>query len=355
MKRFLIYTRTPWAEAPRARHQFAEALSHFHNVVFIEANKIGLPQVKKTIINKNLEVWTPFFPIDYRIRFRTPVINEIYQMWLFNKITSADYIVTFDHTAHLLKNVNTPFLYYCNDDHIKSYGIPLLKTYFKFIENRVIKKAKACFATSDFLYEKLNKRNSNTFKSLLGAPKVSLDYSSLKVRAPKKKIKVVLVGFINKAKYSFHLFKALLEDRNLELHVIGNVHTELSEQLEFYSNYYCHGILKGEKLNTLLRTMDVGIAPYDLEKQDDGGTPNKLWLYLANGLPVVISELKNIKMWEFPAHYVYKIKDNDLFRDSIIQANKEDSTILRRERHTFSQEHTWEQRVKEIMQNLETI
>lgn len=355
MKNILIYTRTPWNEAPRARHQFAEALSKFHNVKFIEANKIGLPQVQKTIINENLEVWTPFFPIDYRIRFRAPIVNEIYQMWLFNNISSADFVVTFDHTAHILNNFKTPFLYYCNDDHIKSYGFPFLKTYFKFVEKRLIKRAKACFATSDFLYEKLKKQNSNTFRSLLGAPKVNFDYLDLKVSEPEKRVKVVLVGFINKAKYSFPLFKELLEDTNLELHVIGNVHSKLREELEIFSNYFYHGIQKGENLNILLRTMDVGIAPYDLEKQDEGGTPNKLWLYLANGLPVVISELKNIKKWEFPAHFVYKIKDNKLFKSCIIEANKKDSKILRKQRHLFSQEHTWEQRVKEIMQNLETI
>lgn len=354
MKKFVIYTRTPWKEAPRARHQFAEALSKFYKVVFIEANKVGFPRVRKNVVKDNLEVWTPYFPIDYRARFRTPFINEIYQMWLFNNISSADYVVTFDHTAHFLVYVKVPFLYYCNDDHIKSYGLPFLKTYFKLTEKKVIKNAKACFATSDYLYEKLKENNPNTFKSLLGAPKVIHNTSDVKVQN-KGKIKVVLVGFINKAKYSFLLFKQLLSDSKIELHVIGDVHSELREQLEIYSNYYCHGVLKGEMLNTLLRDMDVGIAPYDLDKQDEGGTPNKLWLYLANGLPVVISELKNIKNWQFPDHYVYKIKDNNLFKQSIIQAKKDDSDLLRRERHGFSQENTWEQRVKEIIQNLEAI
>jgi len=71
-KVLFIFTRTPWSEPERARHQVAKALASYSRVVFIEANKVGLPRIELKEISENLQLLTPFWPIDYRIRSRMP-------------------------------------------------------------------------------------------------------------------------------------------------------------------------------------------------------------------------------------------------------------------------------------------
>ncbi len=116
---FIVYTRTQFSEPPRARHQFCEALSIYYDVIFIEANKIGSPRITKKFIHKNYLLLSPRFPIDFRIRYRIQIINELYQKWLFryiqNKWNSNKFdivYVIFDHTANIITRFTDKYIYY---------------------------------------------------------------------------------------------------------------------------------------------------------------------------------------------------------------------------------------------------
>jgi hypothetical protein len=94
--KFLVNTITDWNEPPRARHQLAEALSQDHQVTFVSANRFGfIPAIKTVSVSENLTVIIPHFPVDSRVRYRIPLINKIYQNWLFKRIGKEynDYIV----------------------------------------------------------------------------------------------------------------------------------------------------------------------------------------------------------------------------------------------------------------------
>ena len=75
--KYLINTITAWDEPPRARHQVAEAIAKNNEVIFIARNERGKPRIETSIINENLTVITPFFPIDYRLRYRLTIIKVI--------------------------------------------------------------------------------------------------------------------------------------------------------------------------------------------------------------------------------------------------------------------------------------
>ena len=77
--KYLINTITSWQEPPRARHQVAQALAKNNEVIFVARNEIGMPKLEIYRTNEYLTVITPYYPIDYRIRFRLPLFNEIYQ------------------------------------------------------------------------------------------------------------------------------------------------------------------------------------------------------------------------------------------------------------------------------------
>ncbi len=70
--KFIINTFTHWDEPPRARHQVAFALAKNHTVVFVAANKIGIPAVKTTPVQNNLTLVQPRFFVGNKIRYRIP-------------------------------------------------------------------------------------------------------------------------------------------------------------------------------------------------------------------------------------------------------------------------------------------
>ncbi len=82
---YLINTRTRWEEPPRARHQVAETLAIRNEVYFVAASKIGFPRIEVTNLHNNLYLIQPYWFIDYRLRFRLFIVNELYQTWLFSK------------------------------------------------------------------------------------------------------------------------------------------------------------------------------------------------------------------------------------------------------------------------------
>ena len=165
--KFLIFTRTPWNEAPRARHQFTKALSSKYKVVFVEANSIGFPKLFLQKINDNLILLKSYWFYSYKLRYRFPVLNELYQYWLFFKLLKSyrdTYIlINFDHTAFIISKLwrNISF-YYCNDDHIKLNKYSVFTQIFKVYESRVAKYSTYCIATAQTLFKKLKQYNRNT-------------------------------------------------------------------------------------------------------------------------------------------------------------------------------------------------
>jgi len=103
--KFLIFTLTSWDEAPRARHQVTrELLKLGHEVYFVEKNSTGFPRISFKQEENLTLVKTRFFP-GYRIRFRMPIINGLYQFWLFKRLKSrlGDlFVISFDFTTHKL-------------------------------------------------------------------------------------------------------------------------------------------------------------------------------------------------------------------------------------------------------------
>ena len=97
---------------------------------------------------------------------------------------------------------------------------------------------------------------------------------------------------------------------------------------------------------------DVGIVPYSLTSKIDR-TPNKLWLYLSLGRPVVISNIKSIEHWEFKDGFVYRANNYDEFYNLIKRAFHENTPELAEERISLASENTWAKRTDEFIRILQ--
>lgn len=349
-KTFIINTITDWNEPPRARHQVAEALSKRHEVYFVSANRIGIPKLKIISINDNLNVFLPFWPIDYRIRYRFPILNEIYQNWLFKNIKKIlkekdINVINFDFTATRLFNYFQKIVYYCNDYNIRYYYLLPIKSYFERCEKHVAKKSVCCVATCEYLFNHLKAFNANVIEIKLGAPFVE----QIPEFKKDKKIKVGFVGFLDERKTPIGILKKLVSDPNVELLVYGKISSALSTTLKNYNNIKYKGVLMGDQLIEQLKEIDVGIAPYNQSDVNLGRTPNKLWLYLALGKPVVVSTLPNIKNWKFAEKFVYLANNEVEFAEKVYAAYADDTSDLQIKRFQFAQENTWDKRIEELV------
>ncbi len=350
--KILINTLTSWDEAPRARHQVTkELVNRGHELYFIEKNRVGLPGISLKA-EQNFTILTPYFILGYKFRYRIPVINEIYQCWLFRRVKARFgdlLVINFDFTAHRLKKIFSQTVYYCNDEHISNSKYPslLVDNYHRLCETSVIKNSLLCITTAPYLTRKLSKHNKHVYEIPLGGP----DPSSIPLsrsRNEKGMITIGLVGFITERNTSYALINNLLEDKQIVIRLIGTVENQFLKKISDQSRFELMGVLKDQALYAAIRRFDVAIIPYDLDKINPGTTPNKLYQYLACGIPVVMTSLPNMKGKVFPEGTVYVSENSDDFPGLVKRATEEDTKDYEAVRRGVAFENSWERRIGEF-------
>lgn len=350
---FIINTITSWDEPPRARHQVAYALAKKYKVVFVAKNKFGFPKIKFFKAQQNLEVLTPYFPIDTKIRLRLPFFNQLYQKWLY-KLLRKKYsdvcIINFDFTASFLHRYFKNTIYYCNDDHIAiSYivNIKSIARYQEKCEATAAQNSVFCVGTSEYLAHRLIPYNKNSFEIRLGAPNLDKDYKKLfSNKNVDSRIHVGFVGFLNTV--DINLLEFLFSKEEIRYTLVGPNSKSIRNRFKDYANVEMTGELKGDKLYSEVNNFDVGLIPYNINSKVDR-TPNKLWLYLALGVPVVISNIPGIKNWVFPEKYVYRSESDEDFYKYIQLAHNENTKALCMDRKQFTKQNTWDKRMIDFL------
>lgn len=375
--KFLINTRTDWNEPPRARHQLTEALADDNEVVFVSSNQFGFPKIKELVINTNLKILTINWFLNGKIRFRIPFINELYQLWLFRKIKKnykIDIVINFDHTASLIHKFFKNTIYYCNDDfHTNDIAkLFIIKQYFKITEKIVAKNSKICFSVCDFLNNKLLNYNPNSYISLTAITNKDIQLVDLKFNKNNKPV-IVYVGWLNKIEESW--IANITLKGNYIIYLIGPGSNDFEEKICKYipkdkilniSNksenkdlddtegkiLILTGSKKGIELSHYLNKADVFIAPYKMDNltEEVYAMPNKFWLYLAYGKPIVSCNIKSLN--ELPEKFVYFSSNEYEFLNNIDKSLLEDNEELRLRRNNYAKQNTWKHRVDEMFDYL---
>lgn len=355
---FLINTITYWEEPPRARHQVAYALSKKYKVVFIAANKTGLPAIRSQQINDNLTVITPYYPIDMRIRYRLPVINEIYQCWLFRKIINKykDFkVINFDYTATKIFRYFKNVIYYCNDSFSeisKKINPYLIAKYHAICEARVAAKSKFCVGISILIKNDLLKYNPNTIEIPLGSPDIEeYKIAIRKIPVRDKIIKVVLVAVIKKLNMSYNVINLLLEDDAISLTLIGPVEDGFMKEIRNRDKLIIRGSLFGKELYEEINKFDVAIAPYCTKSKNEifTGTGGKIYHYLSVGKPVVISYMSGLNHLNLNDKLIYAAREEEDFPALVHRAHDENNAELIQQRMDYAKKNTWAQRMEDLI------
>lgn len=352
---FIVNTITAWDEPPRARHQFTKAAARKFRMAFVTRNRTGWFRIKTYEGAENTLVVEPYFPVDYRFRYRLPIINEWYQNWLYKRLKKMfpdATVVNFDCTATQLVKYFPRTIYYCNDEFVGNSNIKskLVDNYLARSERTMASNAMFCVTTSRFLTDKLKRINPNTHEIPLG---VSIDGERVtepeSLKRDDGKIVVGLMGVLNERQYSYESVNLLLDHQRFRLVLIGPVTREYLNKLKHLDPSDVKGMLKGTELTDALLSLDVGLALYNVENVNPGGTPNKVWQYLALGKPAVVSNLPNMKYMKFPEKSVYITKGNGDLIELIEQAYAENTRELMKQRIEFAHQNTWDHRFAEFL------
>ncbi|WP_238325455.1 glycosyltransferase [Lunatimonas lonarensis] len=359
---FLFITIDVWDSPPRARHQLAHALSRNFKVTFVSGNDFGSPSIKRTKVSQNLEVFIPSFPISRRFRYRTPILNESYQIWLLRKVKDLIgmrddlYVICTDFGGYLTPRYFDRVLYFASDDFVNNIDAPeVVKAYTRYTQNKLVVNSFLALATAKTLVEGFRLLNANSFELPLGAPEFGSSSEILiHVRKRDGRIKVVLLGYIDKVKTPVPLLNKILELGNTEIYLIGPIKDDIVDRLIDRDRVISLGVQSGEVLYRTLNDMDVAIAPYYMEDTNTGRTPNKMWQYLAAGKPAVITNLPNVRHWEFPEHTVYKANSDEEFVQYIKDAYENDSDIHIQKRVELARENSWGKRADHLISLIQT-
>jgi glycosyltransferase involved in cell wall biosynthesis len=355
--KFLVNTITDWNEPPRARHQVAQALSGDHEVIFVTKSVVGLPGLRIFLAENKMKVVTPSFPYSAKIRIRIGWLNTIYQYWLFRKLKKLhqdSVVINFDFTANHLHQFFSRSIYYCNDDHLAmsyKFNPGWIARYQDRCEKVMAEESTFCVGTSEYLTSKLKKKNHNSFEIRLGAPEVE-DAESLSRYRPKSKVpvNVGIVGYLDTIDTS--LLNHIVSLDELEITAVGPISEKKKMTLKNRERIRFTGSLEGNDLFMEVGRFDVGLIPYKLDSSIER-TPNKLWLYLALGKPVVISNIKAIRKWAFPDYFVYRSDSTAEFIELIKRAREEDNPELVRARIDFAKRNSWSMRMEKLLQLVE--
>lgn len=360
---YWINTITSWDEPPRARHQVTRALADRDEVVFVERNRVGAPGITIRPVTPTLTRVIPSWPVDYRARYRLPVLNELYQEWLYRAVFSGPlwrrhaegWVINFDHTATRLRRHVDParLVYYCNDDYLgngRFTGGPIL-AYHRWAEQEVARRARFVVATAGSLVDKLRPSNSATHLIPLGAPddvpgELAHFTGDDKARRP---IQVAYVGFMRPDKLGIAWARPLMGDPRFHFTMIGP-ETEAIRRHMGGPNVTFTGPRSGRPLYELLAAADVCICPYEAALINPGTTPNKVWLYLAMGKPAILTEIPNLEALQYDEDVLLVTPDNAQFPALVERAFAEDSPVRFERRRAVAADNTWARRVDRLQE-----
>ena len=350
--KFLFNTRTDWDEPPRARHQLAEALANKHEVVFIANSKMGVPSWKNERINTNLKIITPKWFINGKLAYRIPLLNELFQLWLLSNLKKKYenyHVINFDPSASFIHLFFKNVIYFCTDDFLntkRSKSI-LISIYISLTQKIVAKHARFCLGVSYYLKDNLLRYNENSYLFLTAAPDINSDVFTFD-DGVKEHFNIVYVGWLFKLNQQWIL--EIAKNKKYTIYLIGPTNNVNVEGFQSNSNIIITGAKKGDELYRYVERADVCIAPYspDQDTEEVYTMPNKFWLYLVFGKPIVTCEIKNLYK-EIPDKFIYQASSSLDFIKKIETSITENNSILTEKRKQFIQQNTWESRAKQFL------
>lgn len=384
----IIISSVDWSTQRQVIHELTEDFANSnHRVLFVEntgVRSIRFQDLKRllkrlklwfksthgfTNFKKNITIFSPIFlPFPYNwfiVKLNSFFLTNLILTWMKGSKFKPPIVITFLSTPlsqSLIEGLNSKLkIFYCIDNMSKSSkSASKLRKW----EDRLFKKADLVMYTSKNLGE-LAKRVTNNvffapsgvnFKKFADALNVTVDKKN-NIKSDGKKI----IGFIGAVrniidkKIIINLSKSFTD---CKIVLIGPIFTKIDD-LNSLNNLVFLGQKKHDEIPYYIRQFDVGIIPYIKNNFTDSIYPTKINEYLAAGLPVVSTELDEVKNFINQHGPVIKIAKNEKdFIDKVKESLNEKSEQLKSSRINIAKNNDWKirfslmsEKIKELLQN----
>lgn len=164
----------------------------------------------------------------------------------------------------------------------------------------------------------------------------------------KQNLQACFIGAIWDQKIDIDMLKKfILDNPNIDIHFAGKVISESFKQFINNKplNFIYHGILTFSKAQELIRNCDIGLMPFRKNEYTNGMFSMKFFEYMANGIPVIST---NVEMFKYLDSFSDYCIISDDFNKNDIRACK-NITIDKNKIKSLLHEYTYEYRIDRMI------
>lgn len=323
--RLIICIASSWDIDPTSKHQVMRILSQTNDVLWVNYHGSRRPSLNRkdarSAFGALRRVVSGLKPIHERMSQLTPLVIPGARDPRVRRLNERLVVSQIKRAVRSMKKPNQPvqlwtfapdvdflagrfdeerFVYYCVDDFAAFEGFDAEA--IDAAETRLLKRSDVVLATSKPLLVKCQRSHSNVhlvrhgvdhghFASALGHP------------APPEELREIprpIAGFVGLIDHWFdtQLMSAVAERMpDVSFVLIGDVRVDLG-RLADLPNVHLLGRKSYTELPKYLATFDAGLIPFVRNQLTESVNPIKLREYLAAGLPVVSTDLPEVRRYE---------------------------------------------------------
>jgi glycosyltransferase involved in cell wall biosynthesis len=324
-----------WEKGMRILRRSAEPFSEIHSLQQVhEIHPFVIPFHDNGLMYRlNMSMMrTSILSAMERLKFRDPIL-------LTSSPIIPDLIGTLGETSSH---------YFCLDD------FTLFEGAFDTLgekEQRLVAKVDSCFSISEGLMKTRQPRSGNNYFLPQGVNTKHFAPSETEVAEQVKNFRSPVIGFFGLITSWVDIdliVQSALRYPQFEFVILGKTVIDISI-FSTVSNIHYLGEIPFAKLPMYARIFDVGIIPFVVNNLTLACNPLKLLEYLSLGIPVVSTNMPEVKKLE-PAVIVAESRED--FIDKIQTAVDQVSVEGNVQRREFAERYSWESITKIITDNI---
>jgi glycosyltransferase involved in cell wall biosynthesis/uncharacterized SAM-binding protein YcdF (DUF218 family) len=358
-----------WAENWQIHQQLATSLVESgHRVLFVENTGVRSPRkgdlsrvydrihnwVRSTRgfigLKENLTIYCPMFiPLPYSrlaLFLNRSLLSQSIKRWMQIEVWQPPIVISFLPTplAQSLINDINPLLviYYCADDMAERANEPKLNIF----EEAFFRRVDSVFCTSHALLDRASKFSKSThfFPAGVDFQKFETIRYSGNIHEELSDLAKPVVGYVGTIGIGFDqnmLASAARAMPEASFVLVGPVMTDVSA-LKAYSNVKFMGMRPHDDVPRFIKGFDVALIPFIKTAFTDAIYSCKLNEYLAMGVPVVATDMRELRSYiEDHGNVIEIAGTQEEFIDKICRESSTPSEFNRVMRIAAAHENSW--------------
>jgi len=214
------------------------------------------------------------------------------------------------------------------------------------VEQEVVRHSDAVFAVSHSVFERLHQTRSNGVHHLPNGVDVARFETTQPPPAEYAGLPRPIAVYVGAIHYWFDvelLAEVARRRADVSFVLIGQANVPLTSLTDL-PNVHILGTRPPESVPAYLQHADVGLIPFIKSALTDSINPLKMYEYLACGLPVVSTELAEVRAIKAPVHLARDVAGFHVALDEALSATEADREAFR----AYATRHTWQRRYAQV-------